>query len=103
MSHQGYIDHTTRKPVFLGVAGIGALAVLCLFLLDGFVRLLADEPQMHETHVRYVWQTKSGKKECIIAVRSKQAEACSSFSKEDLKTFRLHREKPSPRILAGNF
>ena len=103
MSHQGYIDHTSGKPVFLGVAGIGVMAVICFLLVDGFVRALASEPQMHETHVRYVWQSKTGKQQCAIAIRGKVAESCGKYTKAEIETFRLQNEKPAARILAGKF
>ncbi len=103
MSHQGYIDHTTRKPVFLGVAGIGVMAVICFLLVDGFVRALASEPQMHETHVRYMWQSKTGKQQCTIAIQGKASEPCEAYSAKQIETFRLQCEKPTPRILAGKF
>ncbi len=103
MSHQGYIDHTSGKPVFLGVVGIGVMAVICFLLVDGFVRALASEPQMWETHVRYTWQDKARKQHCVIAIRGKVSEPCGKYTKAEIETFRLQTEKPTPRILAGKF
>ena len=79
------------------------LGTISLAMLDGLVRDLAGEPQIWETHVRYTWLAKAGYRQCIVAVHGKPAEPCSSFTKEQIATFRLQYETPSPKVLAGEF
>lgn len=92
----------SKRGILLALA-LAVAGVLSFVLLDGLVRGLADEPQIWETHVRYSWQSKQGERLCTIAVRGKTAEPCSSFTKEQVNTFRLQYEIPSSRVLAGKF
>lgn len=96
-----YYKPKTPMGVVVILAVIGVVA---FFLLsDGMLRSMASEPQLHQTHVRYVWQTASRDKKCIVAVRGKKAVPCGQYTKEEIDSFRLQYEKPARRVLVGNF
>lgn len=92
------------KQGILLILGVVITFAVILILFDGLIRVVTDQPQIWESHVRYTWlDKKTGERQCVVAVRGKPAGPCSDYSPQEIQTMRLNYETPRKEVLEGKF